>query len=131
MKIRILVVDDSKTLQAIIKRTLQNSNFEIVGCANDGQEGLELFKKLTPAVVLLDVTMPNMSGKECLAEIMAIAPQTMVIMISGLSDPNVEEDCLKYGARAFISKSEITNLDLFSKKIISTLEAFSTNEGNV
>jgi two-component system chemotaxis response regulator CheY len=103
----ILIVDDSKTFQKLIEMILIGK-FNIVGKGSSGVEGFELFQKLKPDLVLMDITMPNCGGKECLQKIIQLDPKAKVIMVSGLADENTAEECLQLGAKAFVRKSEIS-----------------------
>ena len=120
-KPRVLLVDDSKILQVMMRRILETAGFEIVACADDGQLGLDAFRTHQPDFTFLDVTMPNMSGKECLEEILKFKPGAKVFMLSGLADPEVEKSCLQIGAKAFISKSNVKDMKSMEALILNTL----------
>ena len=120
-KPRVLLVDDSKILQTMMKRILETAGFEVVACADDGQQGLDAFRTHQPDFTFLDVTMPNMSGKECLEEILKFKSNAKIFMLSGLADPEVEKDCLRMGAKAFISKSNVKDMKSMQALILNTL----------
>lgn len=102
--LRILVVDDSKFLVKNLKRILESLDMDVVGMAHDGVEGLAAFKEHHPDVTLLDVTMPNMDGLQCLTEIRALDPDARVVMLSAIRDPETVERCLSGGASDFLQK---------------------------
>ncbi len=102
---RVLIVDDSKTIQRGVKATVEALGAQVVGLGNDGEEGLALFREHTPDLVLLDITMPNKDGRECLRDILNGHANANVVMLSALNAPEVIEECLRLGARAFIDKS--------------------------
>lgn len=104
---RVLIVDDNKTLQKIIARIVSD-RLEVLPFASDGNEGFTLYKALKPDLVLLDVTMPNCSGKQCLQMIMEIDPHAKVIMVSGLADEGTSQECIQLGAKAFVNKNLIS-----------------------
>jgi DNA-binding NarL/FixJ family response regulator len=106
----ILLVDDSKVIARLLESLLK-SEFKILGHAKDGNEGFQMYQTLKPEVVLLDVTMPNCNGKECLANIMKLNPAAKVIMVSSLSDEATIGECLRLGARGFITKDKISAKD--------------------
>ena len=61
--IRVLIVDDSKTHRAALKRLIEQArDFEVVGVAEDGEQGVELTHRLKPDIVLMDVNMPRLDG---------------------------------------------------------------------
>ena len=66
-KLRLLIVDDSAMVRSLVSEmVLGLPQFEIVGEAQDGREGLEMLRRLKPDLVTLDVTMPRMNGIEVL-----------------------------------------------------------------
>ncbi|NUM87796.1 MAG: response regulator [Bdellovibrionales bacterium] len=120
---KILLCDDNKTILTLFERRFQESGHEIVGKARDGDEGIKLYRELKPDLVLLDITMPNKDGRECLAEILGIDPSARVVMLTGLMDEAVKKDCLARGARAFISKSKSSaSLEDFRANVLSVID---------
>lgn len=119
---KIMLCDDSGTILALLNRRLTTAGHEIVGQAKDGDEGLKLFSQMAPEVTLLDVTMPNLDGRECLKGILKINPSAKVIMISGLREESVISECLHEGAKAFISKCSLYNLDAFNNQVLAVID---------
>ncbi len=124
MKARILLIDDSKILRTLLGKIVERAGHEVAGYGEDGVQGLSLFLSTKPDFTLMDVTMPNMSGKECLEAILKHSPHAKVIMISGLADPEIEKDCLRLGAKAFISKSDLTSSGALEKQLNEVLKRF-------
>ena len=102
--IRVVVVDDSKFMARAIGTILEAMDFEVVGMGHDGVQGVELFQSHRPDVVLLDITMPNMDGVECLHRIREIDPEARVVMLSAIKDEETVERCLTAGAASFLQK---------------------------
>jgi two-component system cell cycle response regulator len=65
MALKVLTVDDSKTIRMIVKKAFQNYNVEITEAEN-GVEGLAAAAKIKPGLIILDITMPVMTGTEML-----------------------------------------------------------------
>lgn len=100
----ILIVDDSKTSRKILRGTLEEAGYTIVGEAVDGNEGINKYKELKPDVVTMDITMPNKDGIEALVEIMAYDSNAKVIMVTAAGQKNKMIEAIKAGAIDFIPK---------------------------
>ncbi len=101
-----VVVDDAADLRAIVKARLRvSSRFDVVGEAGDGLEAVELARRLRPALVILDVSMPRMDGLEALPAILAASPGTRVVMFSGFEERSLAEAAGLLGAVGFVEKS--------------------------
>ena len=102
--IKVLVVDDSKFMARSIRSLIEGMGFEVVAIGHDGKEGLEHFTLLGPDVTMLDVTMPNMCGLECLTRIKQLDPDARVVMLSAIQDSEMVAKCLETGADSFLQK---------------------------
>ncbi|MCG8484748.1 MAG: response regulator [Clostridia bacterium] len=100
----ILVIDDSAMSRKKIKKILEMNNHVIVGEAQDGDEGLRKYKELSPDLVTLDITMPNMNGLECLKEILSFNKDAKIIIISSLGKGDTILDALNNGAFNYLTK---------------------------
>jgi two-component system chemotaxis response regulator CheY len=101
---RIIVVDDSKFIVQVLKKTLESDGHEVVAMGTDGVEGYDLFKEHEPDLTLLDITMPNRDGRDCLEDILKHDEHARVIMISAIKEQEVIDFCLNIGAKGFINK---------------------------
>ena len=110
---KVLLVDDSAVFLRIVANMLKEK-FEVVGTAQDGAQGFQMFSDLRPDLVIMDITMPQLSGKDCLAKIMALDAKARVVMLSSLNDEQTSKECLALGAKAFVNKSAISIGDLKS-----------------
>lgn len=104
MSLRILIVDDALIMRAILKEILDKPPFEVVGEAKDGEEAVELYRTLSPDLVLMDIIIPKKDGLTALSEIIAINPLAKVIIVSALGQQAMVIDALYRGARDFIPK---------------------------
>ncbi len=111
----VLIVDDNDLMRSLLRGILRNEDYEVIGEARNGLVALEMIERLQPAVVFLDVMMPEMDGLETLQEIKTRFPATIVVMVTGNpSFANVQES-IKRGAGGFIVKP------FNSAKVIETL----------
>jgi len=122
---RILICDDSRFVLSLYENRLKSEGFSIVGKATDGDQCLKLFLETHPDLVLLDITMPNKDGRATLGEILTKKPGATVIMISGVSEKAVVNECLKAGAHDYVLKTEITSEEDFRKNLVVKIKALS------
>lgn len=107
--IRIVVVDDSLTIRAMIETLLERDcRFEVVGVARDGDEAIALIHAERPDVVTLDVAMPGKDGMAILDEIMAMDPCPVIMLSSLMRDgAPLMAEALNRGAAACFNKAVI------------------------
>lgn len=105
-KVSVVLVDDSVEVRTVVRMRLESSKlFRVVGEAPDGEEAIGLIVEHEPALVLLDVSMPRMDGLETLPSILAVRPETSVVMFSGFGGAHLVEEARELGATDFIEKS--------------------------
>jgi two-component system, NarL family, nitrate/nitrite response regulator NarL len=98
-----VVADDHPAVLAAVSRALADENVEVVGHARDGDEALAAIEALRPAIALLDVRMPGMTGIE-VAGRLSEGHETSVILYTAYDDPAVVIDALDAGVRGFVLK---------------------------
>ncbi len=100
----VLIVDDSRTSRRLLKDILERAGYDVVGEAINGQEGYDMFVKLSPDIVTMDITMPQVDGLESLKLIRKENPDAKVIMITAAGQKEKMIDAVKFGAAEFITK---------------------------
>lgn len=100
----VLIIDDSNFMRTILKNILTQNNFEIIGEANNGLDGIEKYKKLKPDIVTLDITMDKMNGIDCLKNIIEIDNNANVVMCSSNGQMWAIIESIRLGAKDFIIK---------------------------
>ncbi|WP_026675864.1 response regulator [Fictibacillus gelatini] len=101
---RILIVDDAAFMRMMIKDILVKNGYEVVGEAADGMQAVEKYKELSPDLVTMDITMPEMDGITALKEIKKINGDAKVIMCSAMGQQAMVIDAIQAGAKDFIVK---------------------------
>ena len=103
--IKVLIVDDIAETRENIRKLLQfEADFEIVGAARNGQEGIDLAKELQPDVILMDINMPDMDGITATETIREEVPHSQIVILTIQSDPNYMRRAMLAGARDFLTK---------------------------
>jgi two-component system chemotaxis response regulator CheB len=105
--IKILIVDDSETEIAILRQIFYLAkDFEVVGCAKNGEEAVKLVEVLNPDLITMDIQMPIMNGFEATRLIMERCPKPIVVISSKLNDTllNASFKALEAGALTVIDK---------------------------
>ena len=100
----VLIVDDAAFMRISIKNMLTKNGYEVVGEAENGLVGVEKYKELSPDIVTMDITMPEMSGLDALKEIVKINPKAQVVMVSAMGQEAMVRDAILSGAKGFIVK---------------------------
>ncbi|MFX1236608.1 MAG: response regulator [Promethearchaeota archaeon] len=104
-KKRVLIVDDAQFTRNILKNIMNKTGFvEIVGEGSNGKEGVELYKKLKPDMVTMDLVMPEKGGIETIEEILKIDPKALIVVVSALGQEALVLEAAKKGAKDFIQK---------------------------
>lgn len=120
-KLKVLLADDHKLLRSGLKLLLQrNPDMLVVGESANGEQTIQLFEQLQPDILLLDLSMPNMDGIECLKEIKSCYPEAKVIVLTMHEDENYIKRAMQAGASAYVHKSA-ADTDLF--KAIEAVQA--------
>jgi two-component system chemotaxis response regulator CheY len=104
IKPRVLVIDDEESIRTWLKAMLISLGCEIAGEAENGQEGVELFKQERPDLVLLDLEMPVMKGTTALEHILIEDPDAYVIILTVVKDAQVIYNDLIAGAQYYVRK---------------------------
>ena len=104
IKPRVILVDDDESIRTWVKGLLVALGCEIAGEAGNGRDGVDLFKKERPDLVLLDVQMPEMSGDVALEHILASDPEARVILLTSVDDSRFIYERMEAGAHYYLSK---------------------------
>jgi len=99
----ILVVEDDPRLQKVLRRIFAEEHYAVV-VAGDGQTALDLFRKERPTAVVLDLILPQISGRELCPTFKKISNETPVIILSAISEVVDKVLLLEFGADDYVTK---------------------------
>jgi DNA-binding NarL/FixJ family response regulator len=106
-QVRILIADDHEVVRRGLRTLLETQpNWVIAGEAITGQQAVEEVKRLSPDLVIMDITMPEMNGLEATRQICKIAPDTQVLILSIHENEQLVHEVLEAGARGYVLKSD-------------------------
>jgi len=108
--LRVLIADDHRLFAEALEAILAtDERIEVVGQAGDGEEAVELARKLGPDVVLMDVSMPVLDGFEATREIRAASDRVRVLMLTGSNSRADVDRSREAGASGYVTKDRIAS----------------------
>jgi two-component system chemotaxis response regulator CheY len=108
--LRVLIVDDSEITRRIVGTILRSRQWTVCGEAEDGHSGVKKFQSLKPDVVLLDLSLPDISGIEAAKLMSAADPTVPLVLFTILEIDEIEDEARDAGVRAIVPKNEAWNL---------------------
>jgi len=109
--LKIVIADDSEPIRDQLRETfLPEAGLSVVGTAANGVEALRVIREQNPDVVVLDISMPQMSGIEVLKEIRKDDHATIIIMFTSHNSAVLSSFCRRIGANYFLTKTQLTKL---------------------
>jgi DNA-binding NarL/FixJ family response regulator len=124
MAYRFLVVDDTSFMRKMAADCLLEFGYEVAGEATNGKEAIQLYEELRPDVVMMDLTMPEMSGYDAIKAILAINPDAVVLICSGSNQKDLILEAMDAGAKGYLMKP--FNSSRMQEVILKYAEPFLT-----
>ncbi|HEY5073457.1 MAG TPA: response regulator transcription factor [Pyrinomonadaceae bacterium] len=126
---RVLLADDHALVRAGIRALLSTiEGVEVIAEAGNGREALQLIRELQPDIVLLDITLPDLSGLEVLKESKKDFPDLRVIILTVHEAGEYAMEALRAGAAGYLPKSAAANELQVAIKIVSRGETYVSGE---
>ena len=101
---KVLIVDDSLFIRAMIKGVLVQNGYEVIEEACDGDDAISKYKEFQPDIVTMDITIPGTNGIVASKEILKLNPDAKIIVISALGHQDYILDLLKSGVKDYMFK---------------------------
>lgn len=130
MKITVLLVEDSKLQKLVNERILHKAGYTVLNAA-DGEEALRLARTAIPDIILLDMMLPKLGGREVIQALRADAPTARipVLVFSGLSQAN-EAKLTEEGAAGYFAKSRLADHPEAEKELFQLIEGLVARSKN-
>ena len=100
----VVVVDDDDITRELLRGILRSAGLHVIGEGSDGARAVDLFQKLKPDVLCLDIDMPEMNGLEALAKVREISADAIVLMITAATTANNVRQAITARASGIIAK---------------------------
>ncbi len=121
----VVIADDDDVTRSLLRGVLRSAGLRVIGEASDGARALEMFGKLKPEIVCLDIEMPEMSGLEVLGKIREQSSEAIVLMVTGATSGDNVRSAIAGRADGIIAKP------FNATKIIGEIErALSRSKAN-
>ncbi len=101
---KILIIDDMAIMRSRLGQLLRKAGYSIGGEAEDGKEGVSMYKEISPDLVTLDISMPEQNGIETLKQILEYDENGKILIVSAVGQKQMILQALECGAKSFISK---------------------------
>ncbi len=101
---KVLIVDNASFMRSSLKYLCETAGHEVVGMAADGKEAVEMYERVKPDVVTMDILMEEMDGITALENIRRKDPAARVIMVTALGHEQKQDEARKLGAVGYIRK---------------------------
>ena len=100
---KILVIDDEQGIRDLLDTLLCRKGYDVV-VAENGQKGLQLFRRERPDVIVIDLKMPGMDGLTVLRQVRSLNPSQPVIILTGAGTPETEQQVRALGVTEYVEK---------------------------
>lgn len=116
--VTVLICDDAAQIRELLTVIVEeHAGLRVVGCAATGREAIDEAERVQPDVILLDISMPVLSGLEAIPELKRVARNAKIVALSGFASEELAEEVLAQGADRFVEKGVHPDV------IVATIEA--------
>ncbi len=105
--IKVMIADDQELIRKSLSMLIgSNSDMEIIGMAENGQELIRLVEHRQPDVIIMDIRMPVIDGVQCTKHILELYPEIKILVLTTFDDDEYISDAIRYGASGYLLKGE-------------------------
>lgn len=131
----IIIIDDDFLVVKSLKTIVESNGITVLGVGHSGVEAINLFRTLSPDIVLMDIRMNDMTGIDATKEILKIDPDAKILLITTFQDDEYIREALSLGCRGYILKQNIDSIIpsinavysgnmVFDSKIVSSIKRY-------
>lgn len=111
---KVLIIDDSRFARDFLRKLLESLEYEVIGEAVDGVDGIQKFKELNPDLIISDIEMPKLDGISMIKEIRALDNDVKIVVVSSIVSSIVIQEVVKL-------KASVVKKPLKKEKLLSAL----------
>lgn len=104
-RVRVLIVDDFEPWRRYIRSMLPEEQYDVVGEASDGLEGVQKAEELQPDLIILDIGLPTLNGIEAVRRIREVAHSAKILFVSEHRSRDIAAGAVRSGAHGYVTKS--------------------------
>lgn len=120
MTVRILIVDDHGLIRAGLRSLLNDKpEYSVVGEANDGETAIKRAAELLPDIVLMDVSLPGISGMEATRRVLEVSPKSRVLALTAHEDDTMLREMIRAGAYGYLIKRAVESDLINALQVVS------------
>lgn len=131
----VMLVDDHPIVLTALRMLLERERFRVIGTAEDGKEAVELARKLSPQIVIVDIGLPGLDGMQVIKRLQLLDPPPKIMALTGQPAHLYVRRCLDAGIGAFVNKDEDIESVVFALKALikgySTFPQMSVNSNSL
>lgn len=140
---KLIVIDDDPIVSMSLKTILETApETQVIAVGHDGSEALELYRRFTPDVLLMDIQMKSMNGLAGAKEILSVYPEARIVFLTTFSDTLYIQEAIQLGAKGYLLKQDFAAITaalksimagqvVFGNEIISKFQAIKPSFENV
>jgi CheY-like chemotaxis protein len=119
MPARILIVDDDAVVRRVLRKLLERPEVTAFSEAEDGQQGLDIFREWRPDLAIVDMNMPKLNGLEAASAMNALSPKTPIVLFTIHYTPQLTAVAQEHGISEVVSKHEFARILQIVDKLLA------------
>lgn len=101
---KVMITDDAEFMRNILKKIFTEAGYQVIGEAENADQGIQMYKELKPDLITMDIMMPDKSGLEAIKEILKEDREAKIVVVSSLGQELLVMEALEMGAKDFLVK---------------------------